>query len=141
MEPQPPPQPPKPQVPKPPPAYVYIFKVLDHCGCLMCATYFNNIPENLEYYSACDNCRDNLCYEQYQCIYYMCIDELQRYPLHILTHQRGWITKHEAVKILNRKQNSNRSNGKVLTVRMDFETPRVEKIENAPVVDDDVNPS
>ena len=141
MEPQPPPQPPKPQTPKPPPAYVHIFKVLDHCGCLACATYLNNIPESLEYYSACDNCRDNLSYEQYQGIYHMCVDELQRYPLHTLTHHRGWITKHEAAKVLNRKPSSNRSNGKVLTVRMDFEAPRVEKIENALVVDDDVNPS
>lgn len=61
--------------------------------------------------------------------------------MNILTHHRGWVSKHEAVRILNRKPSSTRSNGKVLTLRMELETPGVEKIENAPVPNDDTNPS
>lgn len=62
--------------------------------------------------------------------------------MNILTHHRGWVNRHEAVRLLsNLNITSNRSNGKVLTVRMELVSPWAGKIENAPVVDDDVNPS
>jgi hypothetical protein len=135
MEPQPPP-------PHSVPSYIYVFKVLDHCGCLICATYFDNTITNLEYYSACDNCCNNLSYQHYADIYHMCTDELQRYSIKELIHHRGWINKHEASKILLKsKINSNRSNAKLLTIRMGLVAPCAEKIEHLNDTYYDVNPS
>ena len=130
------------QPPKPPPAYAYIFKVLDHCGCLICATYFNNSPSNLEYYSACDTCCNMLSYPQYVDIYQMCADEIQRCSFKELTHRRGWINKHEAAKLLlNNKISANKSNAKLLTIRMELAAPRAEKIEYLDDPTAIVNPS
>lgn len=128
--------------PKPPPAFLHIFKVLDHCGCLICATYFNNLPQNLEYYSACDNCCSKLSYSQYVEIYQICVDEIQRCPIKDLVHRRGWINRNEAAKLLqNLNISSNRSNAKLLTIRMELATPMVEKIEYLNDVVANANPS
>ena len=98
---------------------IFIFRILDHCGCLVCATYNNTILKNIEYYSACDKCRDNMPYEKYVDIYNMCIYELQLYDIKELVHRRGWITYKDVTAIIYHKTiQVNRENGRQLQQRM-----------------------
>ena len=125
-----------------PQKHSHIFRVLDHCGCIIRAIFLNDTPTNLEYYSTCYTCRDYLSYKKYIEIYQMCADETQRYKIQDLTHCRGWITRNEIIRLVGKLNiEDNKNNAKQLVMRMSIENYRPEKIENNDAIQTEEDPS
>ena len=72
-------------------AMVHIFRILDHCGCSIRASFAEGKALGLEYFVACDRCGKHLSKERYMYYGLSSLHEIQMYPLKILLGTKGWI--------------------------------------------------
>jgi hypothetical protein len=80
-----------------------LYKVLNHCGCCVCATFTNNELNTLVYAYACDACMQHLSLDAFEYYVGLCYDEAVLHTPKILMDRKGWISGATYAHCLHRR--------------------------------------
>lgn len=80
-----------------------LYKVLNHCGCCMTATFTNNELSSLLYAYACVPCSQHLPLASFEYYVGLCYDEAVLHVPKVLMDKKGWISGLTYANYLHRK--------------------------------------